>query len=150
MEITMERNRCGKCDTTARDYGPEPFIFNINQAAKRNRNFRETVWTGENLQLTLMSIPCGGEIGLEQHRCADQFICIVSGRANVKMGKCKCDIDRGQCVEQGCAVLIPAGTWHNITNIGNTPLCLYSVYAPPQHSRGTVNKTKIDADCSEK
>ena len=133
-----------------RDYGPEPLIINIDRFAKMNPNYRTALWTGEHLQVTLMSIPTGGDIGLEIHNDLDQFIRIEYGTAKVMTGKCRNNLN--YCKNVGCdyAVIIPAGTWHNIINIGNTPLKLYSVYAPPQHPFGTVRKTKRDAQKAEK
>ena len=128
-----------------RDYGGEPFIFNINHAATANQNFRTTLWTGEQLQLTLMSIPSGGEIGAEMHTDVDQFLRVVSGRARVFMGDCRTSLQEKAYVDGNDAILVPAGTWHNIVNAGNRPLKLYSLYAPPKHPRGTVHKTAEDA-----
>lgn len=128
-----------------RDYGPEPFIFNINHATNMNQNFRTTLWTGWNMQLTLMCIPVCGDIGVELHPNVDQFIRIESGMATVYMGNYRNDLKEHVCVDGNYAILIPAGTWHNIVNIGTCPLKLYSLYAPPQHSYGTMHRTKEDA-----
>ena len=132
-----------------RDYGCKPFIFNINHATVMNENFRTTLWTGEKLQLTLMSIPVCGDIGVEMHADVDQFIRVESGRAKVYMGACCSNLQEKACVDGNSAILIPAGTWHNIVNVGNRPLKLYSLYAPPQHPFGTVHRTKIDAEHEE-
>ena len=70
-----------------KDYGPEPFVVNINEAAKQNNNFRTGLWTGNNLQVTLMSIKVGDDIGLEIHPNIDQFIRIEDGQGIVRMGK---------------------------------------------------------------
>ena len=129
-----------------RDYGYEPFIFNIDHAARMNQNFRTTLWTGRDLQLTLMSIPVRGDIGVEMHDDVDQFIRVVSGRARVYMGNCPGHLEAMADVDGSDAIIIPAGTWHNIVNIGGRPLKLYSVYAPPKHPRGTVHRTKVDAE----
>ena len=129
-----------------RDYGGEPFVFNINHATNMNQNFRTTLWTGQYLQLTLMSIPVGGDIGVEMHDDVDQFIRIESGRAKVYMGSCRNNMKEIASVYGNYAILIPAGTWHNIVNIGNRPLKIYSIYAPSQHPFGTVHKTKKDAE----
>ena len=129
-----------------RDYGGEPFIFNIDHATNMNENFRTTFWTGRDLQLTLMSIPVRAEIGLEMHEDVDQFIRVESGRARVYFGSCQCNLQEVGCVDGNYAVFIPAGTWHNIVNVGNRPLKLYSLYAPPKHPFGTVHKTKADAE----
>ena len=128
-----------------RDYGDEPFVFNINHATNMNRNFRTAIWTGRDMQLTLMSIPVGCDIGVEMHPNVDQFIRVESGRARVYMGSCKNDLKEKAFANENYAILIPAGTWHNIINTGNYPLKLYSLYAPPQHPFGTVHRTKKDS-----
>jgi mannose-6-phosphate isomerase-like protein (cupin superfamily) len=128
-----------------KDYGPEPFVININEAAIRNQTFRTVLWTGNHLQLTLMSIKAWEDIGLEIHPHLDQFIRIEQGRGIVKMGDRKDDLDVQRRVGADDAIIIPAGKWHNLINTGNTPLKLYSIYAPPQHPRGTVQRTKAEA-----
>ena len=80
------------------------------------------------------------------HEDVDQFIRIEQGHAKVYLGSCPHSLCEEACVEAGYALLIPAGTWHNIVNVGNHPLKLYSLYAPPQHPFGTVHKTKADAE----
>lgn len=127
------------------DYGPESFVINIDQATKQNNTFRTALWTGEHLQLTLMSINVGEDIGLENHPNLDQFLRIEQGQGIVKMGQSRDNLDFQRRVGDGYAIIIPAGTWHNLINTGNRPLKLYSIYAPPQHPRGTVHKTKADA-----
>ena len=129
-----------------RDYGCEPFVFNINHAANMNPNFRTTLWTGQDLQLTLMSIPVRGEIGVEMHPDVDQFIRIEKGCARILMGRCRNSLSEEAYADENYAILIPGGTWHNILNVGPCPLKLYSLYAPPQHPSGTVHKTKADAE----
>jgi mannose-6-phosphate isomerase-like protein (cupin superfamily) len=132
------------------DYGPNPLIVNIERAARANPYYRTALWTGNHLQVTLMSIKAGGDIGLEMHPNLDQFIQIESGHAYIKMGNRRESMKYRKRATGGYAVIIPAGTWHNIINIGNTPLKLYSVYAPVQHPFGTIHKTKEDAEASEK
>lgn len=132
-----------------RDFGGEPLIVNIDRLAKWNTNYRTALWTGEHLQVTLMSIPVRGDIGIERHDELDQFIRVESGRALVMMGDCKNEWKYREQVDSNYAVIVPAGTWHNIVNIGNTPLKLYSVYAPPKHPFGTVHPTKEDAQRAE-
>ena len=144
----MRRHSCGK-HPEIRDYGCEPFIFNINRATNMNENFRATLWTGRDMQLTLMSIPVRGDIGAEMHSDVDQFICVESGRATVYMGNCRNDLCEMGTVDENYAILIAAGTWHNIVNSGNRSLKLYSLYAPPQHPFGTVHRTKADAERDE-
>ena len=129
-----------------KDYGPYPFVVNINNAAMQNNNFRTTLWTGNNLQVTLMNINIGDDIGLEIHPQVDQFIRIEDGEALVKMGDSKDNLDFQRKVFNDYAIMIPAGKWHNIINMGNKPLKLYAIYAPPQHPRDTVHETKLDAE----
>lgn len=129
-----------------RDYGGEPFVFNIRHATLLNENFRTTLYTGEDLQLTLMSIPVGGEIGAEMHGEIDQFIKVEEGRAKVYFGGNRHTLREVALVDAEDAILIPRGTWHNVVNVGSRPLKLYSLYAPPAHARGTVHPTKEDAE----
>ncbi|WP_307343541.1 cupin domain-containing protein [Metabacillus malikii] len=127
-----------------KDYGPNPFVVNIEQATKQNNNFRTALWTGKHFQITLMSINVGEDIGLEIHPHLDQFLRIEQGQGIVQMGKSKEQLNFRQHVKDDYAVVIPAGTWHNLTNTGNQPLKLYSIYAPPQHPFATIHKTKAD------
>ena len=127
-----------------RDYGREPFVFNVRHATNMNRNFRIAPWTGEHIQLTLMSIPTGGEIGTEMHHDVDQFIRVESGRAKVYFGDSRDCLHEAGIINENYAILIPAGTWHNVVNIGNRPLKVYSLYEPPNHPFGTIQQTKAD------
>lgn len=131
------------------DYGRKPFVVNINAAAKQNNTYRTTLWTGEHFQVTLMSINVRDDIGLEIHPNVDQFLRIEQGQGIVQMGKRKDQLNFVQRVSDDFAIMIPAGTWHNVTNTGNTPLKLYSIYAPPQHPPGTVHLTKAQALAEE-
>ena len=144
------RNFCNHMNTyDIADYGPEPFTLDIDQATMRNSNFRTTKWTGSHLQLTLMSIPPCGEIGLESHPHVDQFLRIEDGCGIVKMGSSRDRLNYQREVGSGFAIFIPAGTWHNLINTGNRPIKLYSIYAPPNHPHGTVHETKEIADADE-
>lgn len=127
-----------------RDYGPDPFAINIDKVTKQNNTFRTTLWTGNHLQVTLMSIKPGENIGLESHPNVDQFVKIVQGDALVKMGNSKENLDFQKRITNGSAFVIPAGKWHDLINMGSNPIKLYSIYAPPQHPRGTVHITKAD------
>ena len=129
-----------------RDYGPDPFVVNIEEMTKENNTFRTALWTGEHLKVTLMSIPVGESIGLEIHPDTDQFLRIEQGEGLVQMGKDKNNLSFQRKVFDNFAFIIPAGTWHNLVNIGNVPIKLYSIYAPPKHPRGTVHLTKADAE----
>jgi mannose-6-phosphate isomerase-like protein (cupin superfamily) len=117
--------------------------------AVRNQNFRTAIWTGEYLQMTLMCIPPCCDIGQEIHKDTDQFIRIEQGNAIVKMGTCKNQLNFQKNMYQGDAVFIPAGMWHNIVNNGRTPLKVSSIYAPPNHQKGTIHRTKEDAEMDE-
>ena len=97
------------------------------------------------MQLTLMSIPVREDIGLEMHPNVDQFIRIESGYALVMMGDSKNNLDYRRHADNNYAIIIPAGTWHNIVNIGHEELKVYSIYAPPQHPHSTIHRTKLDA-----
>ncbi|MCH7323303.1 cupin domain-containing protein [Solibacillus sp. MA9] len=132
-----------------RDHGGEPFVVNINQVSKQNNNYRTAIWTGDHLQVTLMSINVGEDIGLEIHPSVDQFLRIESGQGLVQMGKSKDNLNIVKNVGDDYAIIVPAGTWHNVINTGNTPLKLYSIYAPPNHPFGTVHRTKADAEIAE-
>lgn len=132
-----------------RDYGPNPFVININQASKLNQNYRTTQWTGRHLQVTLMSLNPGEDIGLEIHPADDQFLRIEQGQGVVQMGKRKDRLDFVRNVYDDSAIMVPAGTWHNLTNTGSIPLKLYSIYAPPHHPFNTVHPTKADAMAGE-
>jgi len=93
-----------------------------------------------------MTIPPGGDIGLEVHPGTDQFLRIEQGQGIVQMGRDRNRLNFRQTVFNDFAIFVPAGTWHNLTNIGNTPLRLYSIYAPPHHPPGTIHATKAIAD----
>lgn len=96
-----------------------------------------------------MSIPVGGEIGLEMHNNLDQFIKVESGCANVYIGDTKQTVKFMGKINADYAILIPAGFWHNVINTCACPLKLYSVYAPQKHPCKTVHKTKLDSDLAE-
>ncbi len=132
-----------------KDHGRKPFVVNINEASRRNNTYRTALWTGNHLQVTLMSLNVGEDIGLEIHPHIDQFLRIEQGQGVVQMGKRKDHLNFVQNVYDDFAIMIPAGTWHNVTNTGNTPLKLYSIYAPPQHPAGTVHLTKAEALAAE-
>lgn len=132
-----------------KDYGNFPFVVNINEATKQNNTFRTALWTGDHLQVTLMSINVGDDIGLEIHPTVDQFLRIEEGQGIVKMGNSKDNLNFERRVSDDYAIMIPAGTWHNVINTGKIPLKLYSIYAPPHHPHGTVHRTKADSEAAE-
>lgn len=126
------------------DYGPDPYVVNIERATEENYNYRVALWTGEYLQLTVMSINPGDDIGLEIHHDHDQFIRIEKGQGLVMMGDCRSNLDYQERVYVGYVIFIPAGKWHNLINTGCVPLKLYSIYAPPEHPHGTFQPKKED------
>ena len=135
--------------TRLQDYGKEPFTINIEEATTQNETFRTALWTGSNLQVTVMSIDVGDDIGLEVHETGDQFIRVEEGEALVQMGDTKDNLDFESRVSDDYAIMIPEGKWHNVTNIGDTKLKVYVIYAPPEHPFGTVHETKADAEAAE-
>lgn len=130
------------------DNGPAPLIVNIENSTVENTNYRTTLWTGKNLQVTLMSIDPGEDIGLEVHVDHDQFLRIEQGQATVQMGPTKDQLQERQAGPSD-AVIVPAGTWHNLISKGDEALRLYSIYSPVQHPHGTVHVTKMEAEKAE-
>lgn len=141
----MNTDYCGR----SVDYGPYPYVVNVAQRAIQNGNYRTTLWTGACLQMTLMNIPVKSDIGLEIHEEADQLIRIEQGTALVRMGNHQTCLDFQQKVFLGDTIFVPTGTWHNVTNVGSTPLKLSVIYAPPQHPAGTLHVTKAVAENEE-
>lgn len=131
------------------DIGPRPNAFDIETATRENSTYRTVVWTGAHLQVTLMSIPPGSSVGLEAHPDTDQFLRLDAGRGRVTMGPSEDDLSFVQDVEDGWCVTVPAGTWHDIVNIGETDMRLYAIYAPVHHAAGIVQQTAQDAERDE-
>nr|WP_269135886.1 cupin domain-containing protein [Sporosarcina cyprini] len=127
------------------DFGRQPFVINIEKAAKQNNAFRKAIWTGENLQVTLMSINVGDDVGLEVHPNVDQFVSIEDGEGYISIGDTRDNLYFRKRVSAKDAIMIPAGKWHNLINTGNRPLKLFTIYAPPEHPFGTIHATKMDA-----
>lgn len=121
----------------------------IEAATLENDTFRTVLFTGRSLQLTVMHLEPGEEIGLEVHDDLDQFIRVEQGRARVTLGPTRDDLSEVCGLEDDWAIVIPGGTWHNVENVGDEPLKLYSIYAPPEHPDGTVHRTKAEADEAE-
>jgi mannose-6-phosphate isomerase-like protein (cupin superfamily) len=131
------------------DAGPEPFVVDIENATLANERYRTTLWTGTHLQMTVMHIDPGHDIGLEVHPDGDQFLRVEAGRARVQMGPARDDLPFDETVEDDWVIMVPAGAWHNVTNIGDQPLKVYALYGPPEHPHGTVHQTKAEADEAE-
>lgn len=128
-----------------KDIGPQPQAFDLESATKGNKDYRSVAWSGPYLQVTLMSIPAGGDIGLEAHPQTDQFLRLDEGRGRVQMGPAKDKLTFDMEISNGWCVLVPAGTWHNITNTGTTPMQVYAIYAPAHHKPDKVHTTAAAA-----
>ncbi len=115
------------------------FQGNINDLTVKNTDFRQVVWTGENSQLVLMSIPVDEQIDEEIHHDVDQLLFFVEG-----MGEAILD-GQVNLFHPGQVLIVPAGVVHTIMNTGDTELKLYTVYAPQEHPADTVHATKADA-----
>jgi len=116
----------------------------IEKKSLENEYFREVLFTGPNSQLVVMALKPGEEIGVEIHGDVDQFIRVEAGQ-----GKAVLDGEEYMLVD-GSAVVIPAGTEHNIFNSSSTEtLKLYTIYTPPEHPDGTIHKTKAEAEAYE-
>lgn len=131
-----------------KDFGPNPYVVDLEELTIENENFRTAAWTGSNLQMTLMAIQPGDDIGLEVHEDHDQFLRIEEGTARVEMGPSADELKTWDA-EDDDAIFVPAGVWHNVINTGDEPLKLYSIYAPAEHAHGTIHATKADAEADE-
>lgn len=145
-EVYMISDMVNHIFDSEQDKGREPWVVDIEDLTKENDKFRSTEWTGQFLQMTVMSLNPGEDIGLEVHRDVDQFIRIEDGQGKVEMGGDKDDLSYVKEVEDDFAIFIPAGVWHNVTNTGDSELKLYSIYAEPEHPPGTIHQTKEEAD----
>jgi mannose-6-phosphate isomerase-like protein (cupin superfamily) len=132
-----------------KDIGPQPQSFDLERATCANEHYRSVAWSGRYLQVTLMSIPAGGDIGLEAHPETDQFLRLDAGRGRVQMGPSKEQLTFDTEVSDGWCVLVPAGTWHNITNIGEEPMQLYAIYAPAHHKPGKIHETAAEGEADK-
>ena len=130
------------------DNGPNPYVVNIEELTLQNENFRTTVWTGSEMQMTLMTIQPGDDIGLEVHEDHDQFLRIEQGSARVEIGQSEDSLQTWEAADD-FAIFVPANSWHNVTNTGEGTLKLYSIYAPAEHAHGTVHTTKAEAEAAE-
>lgn len=131
------------------DFGRTPYVVDIKQLTVDNSTFRTAIWTGQQLQVTIMSIPVGGEVGLEVHKHIDQFLRIEEGEALVQMGPREDELTFEQSASTDFAIMVPSGMFHNVINTGAHPLKIYSIYAPSEHPYGTVHKTSDAADRAE-
>ena len=128
------------------DHGKKPLVIDIEEATLTNDMFRDTIWTGERLQLTLMSLKPGEDIGLEAHHGIDQFIRIEQGTGRCQMGPKEDELTFVKDLKDDDIILVPADMWHNITNTGDIEMKLYTLYGPADHLPGTQHPTKEDAE----
>lgn len=120
------------------------FKGNIEELTEENSSFRRVLYTGHNIQLVLMSLLPGEDIGMEVHDDTDQFFRFEEGEGKVVINETEYQ------VKDDDAVVVPAGSPHNVINTSDTdPLRFYTVYAPPHHKDGTVHVTKADAQASD-
>ncbi len=125
------------------------WVNDIEQATLSNSTFRTVLFTGTKIQLTVMRLAPGEEIGLEMHDDVDQFIRIEQGQARITFGPSEEEVAETHHAEEDWAIVIPAGTWHNVINAGDGDVKLYSLYSPPEHPHRTVHTTKAEADAAE-
>lgn len=119
------------------------FVDDIEERTEKNADFRHVLYTGRNMQLVLMALKPGEEIGEEVHEDRDQFFRIEKGKGEVWIDGVRTKI------EGDTGIIVPAGARHNVKNTGDKPLQLYTIYAPPEHRDGTVEATKADAQASK-
>ncbi|HHT34694.1 MAG TPA: cupin domain-containing protein, partial [Bacteroidales bacterium] len=117
-------------------------VIDIEQYTLQNETFRTAVWTGSLMQMTVMTLQPGEDIGLELHTTIDQFLRVEQGSGIMMMGDTEENLDFQERVEDDFAIFIPAGKWHNLLNDSDEPLKLYSIYAPVEHPHGTVHETR--------
>lgn len=118
------------------------FIEDIEELTEANKNFRHVLYSGRKLQLVLMALQPGDDIGEEVHTGTDQFFRVEKGRGEVVID------GKATAIKSDMAIIVPAGARHNIRNTGDKPLKLYTLYAPPEHIDATVHATKADAEAA--
>lgn len=116
------------------------YLDNIEEETLANKNFRQVLYTGQHAQLVMMSLLPKEDIGVEVHEIVDQFIRIEEGEGKVVLD------GEERSLKSGSAIIIPAGTKHNVINTSDTEMKLYTVYSPAHHKDGTIHKTKADAE----
>lgn len=119
------------------------FVTNIEEDTLANNDFRQVIFTAPHSQLVLMTLQVGEDIGSEVHNNVDQFFRIEKGTGKVIIAGEEYEI------KDGFAIVIPAGTEHNVINTGSEPLKLYTIYSPPNHPDGKIHHTKAEAEADE-
>ena len=119
------------------------FVDDIEDLTEENNDFRRVLYTGKNIQLVLMALQPGEDIGAEVHEDRDQFFRIETGSGEISID------GKTSPIRADMGLIVPAGARHNLRNTGNEPLKLYTIYGPPEHRRDTIHPTKADAERSE-
>lgn len=119
------------------------FVDDIEELTENNSDFRRVLYTAKKMQLVVMTLNPGEDIGKEVHKDIDQFFRLEEGKGEISIDGTVSKI------KSGTAMIVPAGARHNIKNTGDKPLKLYTVYAPPNHLDGTVHATKSTAEASQ-
>lgn len=119
------------------------FVDDIEKLTLENSDFRRVLYTGKNLQLVVMTLRPGDDIGEEVHDDRDQFFRIESGSGEIMID------GKVSPIRDDMGLIVPAGARHNLRNTGKEPLKLYTIYGPPEHKHGIVHRTKADADRGE-
>jgi mannose-6-phosphate isomerase-like protein (cupin superfamily) len=125
------------------------WVDDIEAVTRGNGDFRRVLFTGSHMQLTVMRLAPGEDIGREVHPHLDQFLRIEQGRGRLELGTAEDSVDEAHDVGEDWAFIVPAGVWHNVVNTGDGDLRLYSLYSPPEHPEGTIHRTKRDAEQAE-
>lgn len=116
------------------------FVANIDRLTVANENYRQVLYTGQHLQLVLMTLKPGEEVGEEVHEGRDQFFRVEAGEGEIVINGVS------HRISDGSAVIVPAGARHNLRSVGTEPLKLYTLYGPPEHRRDVVQRTKAVAE----
>ena len=119
------------------------FVDNIETLTRENTDFRRVLYTGKHLQLVLMALKPGEEIGEEVHDDHDQFFRVETGAGEIWID------GKRTAIQDDDAMIVPAGARHNVINTGDAPLTLYTLYGPPDHKDGVVRATKAEAEATE-
>jgi len=122
------------------DRSSRGLVTDIEKVTEQNNDFRRVIYTASHSQLVVMALPPGEHIGAETHRDVDQFLRVEEGTGEVMLGSTR------RPVGPGSAIVVPAGTKHDVRSAGDKPLKLYTVYSPPQHRDGIVHHTRADAE----
>jgi mannose-6-phosphate isomerase-like protein (cupin superfamily) len=130
-------------DSFSREFAMKGFVDDIEKLTEGNSNFRRVLYTAKRVQLVVMALKPGEEIGEEVHKDRDQFFRLEQGNGEISID------GTVTAIKTGIAMLVPAGSRHNIKNTGDNALKLYTLYAPPNHAEGTVHATKAVAEASK-